>query len=123
MVRKELFFLDVLEESRFAKVRTSWWKDSVIYSVVLLNDAASALDDGKRKTKFNYNIYTNSDKQEQMIVETIGMKIINLPIRLPRKWTGRLKMRLRRLVYTIARKQTLAIGGRNGQHGSHQIFH
>lgn len=74
-VRKELFFLDILgKESRFAS-QNKLMKDSVIYSVGVTNDAASALSMmGRMKTKFNYNIYTNAEKQEQMIVETIGMK-------------------------------------------------
>ncbi len=50
-------------------------KDSVIYSVGVSNDATAALSMmGRMKTKFNYNIYTNLERPEQMIVETIGMK-------------------------------------------------
>ncbi|OBS13917.1 GLPGLI family protein [Elizabethkingia miricola] len=111
-VRKELFFLDVLgKESRFAS-QNKLMKDSVIYSVAVTNDAAAALSMmGRMKTKFNYNIYTNPDKQEQMIVETIGMK--NYKYQFPlSKMNWKVEDEVKKIGVYNCQKATLVIGGR-----------
>ncbi|AQX09162.1 GLPGLI family protein [Elizabethkingia ursingii] len=112
-VRKELFFLDILgKESRFAS-QNKLMKDSVIYSVGVTNDATSALSMmGRMKTKFNYNIYTNAEKQEQMIVETIGMK--NYKYQLPlSKMNWKIGDEVKKIGVYNCQKATLEIGGRN----------
>ena len=71
----------------------------------------AAFDDGKMKTKFNYNIYTNLDKQEQMIVETIGMK--NYKYQFPlSKMNWKIEDEVKKIGIYNCQKATLEIGGR-----------
>ncbi|AQW98077.1 GLPGLI family protein [Elizabethkingia anophelis] len=111
-IRKELFFLDVLgKESRFAS-QNKLMKDSVIYSVGVSNDATAALSMmGRMKTKFNYNIYTNLERPEQMIVETIGMK--NYKYQFPlSKMNWKIEDEVKKIGIYNCQKATLEIGGR-----------
>ena len=111
-IKKELFFLDILgKESRFAS-QNKLIKDSVLYSVSVTNNAGAALSMmGKMKTKFNYNVYTNTEKQEQQVIETIGMKNYKYQFPLPQlNW--KIENEVRKIGEYNCQKATLESGGR-----------